>query len=100
VSTPRNRDRGAGNNILGNRVAPDAPKPGQATARRTKPVRITVDLDPPLYSDVAAWSVAAAAELDAPRVAQADVVRVLLRRLVDDARFSAQVIDQLRDLKS
>lgn len=50
----------------------------------TKPVRITVDLDPDLYKDVKRWALEADAKL-------ADVTRALFRRLLDHPPTAAAI---------
>ncbi len=92
------RDPSLGAGILGARRDPDAPKPGASTARRSAPIRLTVDLDPPLHADLRTWAASVAGELDVPRVVLADVVRVLIRLLAEDPRLNSEAIDQLRDL--
>jgi hypothetical protein len=63
------------------RTAPEARPAGQ-TAIRTKPVRITVDLDPVTYTALHKW-LADAAEVGEPRITLSDAVRALIGELVD-----------------
>jgi hypothetical protein len=60
------------------RTEPGAPPAGQ-TAIRSKPVRITLDLNPELYRQLTQWADAAAIELNVPRVALADAMRAMIR---------------------
>ena len=53
--------------------------PAGRTAIRSKPVRITLDLSPELYRQLARWADTAAIELDVPRVALVDAVRAMIR---------------------
>ena len=77
------------------------------TAQRTKPIRLSVDLDPPLHYRLDNWSLRARTELDVPRVPAAAVVRVLIDRLTNvnvqsgdrelRERLEQAVMDDLRD---
>ncbi|MEU9946905.1 hypothetical protein [Streptomyces sp. NPDC047939] len=75
------------------------------TAQRTKPIRLSVDLDPPLHYRLDNWSLTARTELDVPRVPAAAVVRVLINRLTNVKGSDPQlremlqqaVMDDLRD---
>ena len=60
------------------RTEPGA-SPAGRTAIRSKPVRVTLDLSPELYRQLARWADAAAIELDVPRVALADALRAMIR---------------------
>ncbi len=53
--------------------------PAGRTAIRSKPVRITLDLNPELYRQLIQWADAAAIELNVPRVALADAMRAMIR---------------------
>lgn len=77
------------------RTPEDAPAAGK-TAIRSKPVRITVDLSPQAYRQLAAWASQVAAELDVPRLTLADAVRGMVRVVTADGDISAEVADQLR----
>ena len=74
------------------RTEPDASPPGR-TAIRSKPVRITLDLNPELYRQLTHWADSAAITLDVPRVALADAVRAMIRVTLDDPD---QVLERLR----
>ena len=60
------------------RVEPDA-RPAGRTAIRSKPVRITLDLNPELYRQLTQLADSAAVALDVPRVALADAMRAMIR---------------------
>ena len=74
------------------RAEPDA-RPAGRTAIRSKPVRITLDLNPELYRLLTRWADEAAVEMDVPRVALADAVRAMIRVAADDP---GPIMDQLR----
>jgi hypothetical protein len=77
------------------RAEPDAPAAG-VTAIRSKPVRITVDLSPEDYRRLMAWTTAAAAELDVPKVTAADAIRAMVRTVDLDKGIGAVVADMIR----
>ncbi|MGH3789753.1 MAG: hypothetical protein ACRDQ9_02945 [Pseudonocardiaceae bacterium] len=72
-----------------NRNEPGTP-PAGATAVRTRPVRITVDLAPPLHRVVKDWVRATAADLGRD-VALAEVIRALLAQLDADPELAREV---------
>jgi hypothetical protein len=74
----------------------DAPKPKRSATVRTKPVRTTVDMAPELHRRLKRWLADAADEIEVTDVPLADVVRVLVRRLVEDDALAAVVIEDLR----
>jgi hypothetical protein len=74
------------------RTGPDAPPAGR-TAIRSKPVRITLDLNPELYRQLTQWADSAAVALGVPRVSLADAVRAMIR--VSTERPD-EVIERLR----
>jgi len=74
-------------------------RPRRSATVRTKPVRTTVDMAPELHRRLKRWVADAADELEVTEVPLADVVRVLVRRLVDDEDLAAVVLEDLRDLR-
>jgi hypothetical protein len=70
-------------------TSPDAPDPAQA-AMRTKPFRITVDLDPAAYTALHKW-LGDAAGIGEPRITLSDAVRALLDELADSPGLAARV---------
>ena len=74
------------------RTEPGAAPAGR-TAIRSKPVRVTLDLSPELYRQLARWADTAAVELDVPRVALADMVRAMIRVTMESPD---EVMEQLR----
>jgi hypothetical protein len=74
------------------RTEPGAPPAGR-TAIRSKPVRITLDLNPELYRQLTQWADAAAIELNVPRVALADAMRAMIRVTAENPD---EVLERLR----
>lgn len=61
-----------------------------------KPVRTTLDLAPAIYRELEDWTTAAARQIGTHRLNRSDVQRVMIRRLLDDEAFSAEVVEALR----
>lgn len=61
-----------------------------------KPVRVSLDLAPALYDDFGDWCKRSARELGRGRVKNVDVLRSLVRELLDDEALQAKVRDRLR----
>ena len=74
------------------RTEPGAAPAGR-TAIRSKPVRITLDLNPELYRQLITWADSAAISLGVPRVSLADAVRAMIRVA---AESPDAVIERLR----
>jgi hypothetical protein len=74
------------------RTEPGAAPAGR-TAIRSKPVRITLDLNPELYRQLTQWTDAAAVELNVPRIALADAMRAMIRVTTENPD---EVLDRLR----
>jgi hypothetical protein len=92
VTTPREQRKAQMAAAAARRTEPDA-RPAGRTAIRSKPVRITLDLNPELYRLLTRWADEAAVEMDVPRVALADAVRAMIRVAADDP---GPIMDQLR----
>lgn len=65
-------------------------------AVRTKPVRITLDLDPALYKELTGWANEAAAKAELPRLSLARSLRAMIRVTLADHGIAAVVVDQAR----
>ena len=92
MTTPREQRKAQMAAAAARRTEPDA-RPAGRTAIRSKPVRITLDLNPELYWLLTRWADEAAVEMDVPRVALADAVRAMIRVAADDP---GPIMDQLR----
>lgn len=80
------------------RTAPDAP-PAGSTAIRTKPFRVTLDLDPKDYAALNRWLASAAMGIDPDdprRVSLASALRAMIHATTADSMVAAVVLDQLR----
>lgn len=73
-----------------------APIPAAADA---KPVRLTVDMAPPLHDAFDDWARDAARTHRFGRSIKADVMRELVRRLLDDPQAQAAVIESLTEAR-
>lgn len=79
----------------GGRTEPTAEAPGR-TAVRAAPVRITTDLAPELHRELTRWAASAADDLDVARLPVSDVVRAMIRYVLDDISAGDAVISALR----
>jgi hypothetical protein len=92
MTTERERRKAQMAAAAARRTEPGA-SPAGKTAIRSKPVRITLDLSPELYRQLARWADTAAIELDVPRVALVDAVRAMIRVATENPDA---VIERLR----
>jgi hypothetical protein len=74
------------------------PEDRGSTAIRTKPVRVTLDLDPADYAALNRWvgSAAVAVDPDFPRLPLARALRAMIRATVKDTAVTGAVLDELR----
>lgn len=72
---------------------------GASTAIRTKPVRITLDLDPKTYAALNRWvgSAAVAVDPDFPRLSLAKALRAMVRATIEDTAATGVVLQLLRE---
>lgn len=77
----------------------DVPVPRRPATVRTRPVRITVDLTPERHRALKRWARDTADDLEVTDVPLADVVRVLVRRLVEDDALAEAVRADLREMQ-
>jgi hypothetical protein len=79
---------------------PPPPRNGSQTtlprASRVKPVRMTLDMAPVLHADLEDWTTKVSRQLGRGRVVRADVLRVLVRQLLDDPETQERVKEALR----
>lgn len=69
----------------------------QHHTERTKPVRVSLDLDPDLYHGLTQWAQSAASSIGAVRVTNADALRAMIRACVDDPMAKDYAITRLRE---
>lgn len=62
---------------------------------RSRPVRITVDLDPAAHQQLTRWCTDAAADLGRARVPAAEVFRAFLDELADDPELADRIRGRL-----
>ena len=92
VSSQREQSKARMAAAAASRTEPGA-RPAGWTAIRSKPVRITLDLNPELYRELTMWAESAAITLDVPRVSLADAVRAMIRVTTENPD---QVLELLR----
>nr|WP_012954658.1 hypothetical protein [Nocardiopsis sp. 90127]ABD48734.1 pSQ10.11c [Nocardiopsis sp. 90127] len=71
------------------------PKKRGTTARRTDPVRMTIDLDPPSYSQMRRVLLDVADAADRPTLTAAAMWRAALEELAEDPRLVARVAKRI-----
>ncbi len=76
-------------------VPEERPVPTAPRAARVKPVRMTLDLAPALHADFDDWTTRITRQLGRGRVVRADVLRVLVRQLLEDEAVQRRVIEAL-----
>jgi hypothetical protein len=92
MSTEREQRKAQMAAAAARRAEPGA-RPAGRTAIRSKPVRITLDLNPELYRQLTGWADAAAITLGVPRVSLADAVRAMIRVTAENPD---EVLERLR----
>ncbi len=92
MSTQREQRKAQMAAAAARRTEPGARPAGQ-TAIRSKPVRITLDLNPELYRQLTVWADSAAITLGVPRVSLADAVRAMIRVATESPD---EVLERLR----
>jgi hypothetical protein len=92
MSTPREQRKAQMAAAAARRTEPGA-RPAGRTAIRSKPVRITLDLDPELYRQLTMWADSAAVTLGVPRVSLAEAVRAMIRVTTENPD---EVLERLR----
>ena len=77
---------------------PDPAREPGRTAIRTKPVRVTVDLDPATYTELNRWvgGAAIAVDPDFPRLPLAKAIRAMIHATTASEAVASAVIEQLR----
>jgi hypothetical protein len=73
-----------------------APAPAVPVRAQRKKVRMSFDMAPALHADLGDWTAGASRQLGHLHVSRVDVLRVLVRQLLDDEQLQAQVIQSLR----
>jgi hypothetical protein len=83
---------------IGKRPATEpAPEPSlePTPAERAEPLRITLDFAPALHNELEDWVIRARRTIGA-KISRADVIRVLVRQLLNDEAFADEVLQTLR----
>lgn len=75
--------------------APTASSGGGAGAPRSKPVRLTTELEPQTYRQLTGYCTETADAIGATRVPHAVVVRALIARLESDPALRAAITDDV-----
>jgi hypothetical protein len=73
----------------------EGPPPRRASEMRMKPVRMTVDMPPPLHRSLKSFSAWAAGQMDVADVPAAKVVRILVEMLTanpEEAEFARPLV--------
>jgi hypothetical protein len=98
MSTNRQALRSRMTTAATRRAEPDTPAAGK-TAIRTKPARVTLNLPPELYRQLARWTDTAAEAIDVPRVGVQEALRAMVRVITDGQARSAeqQVLAAIRE---
>lgn len=71
-------------------------RPQAAMTERTKPHRVTLDLDPALFRDLNRWIATAAVEADRPRLSLAEALRAIVQATISDTSATGHVLAALR----
>jgi hypothetical protein len=96
MSTQREQRKAQMTAAAARRTEPGARPPGR-TAIRSKPVRITLDLNPELYRQLTQWAASAAIALDVPRVALADAVRAMIKAAAESPDRALELLRHERE---
>lgn len=78
-------------------ATPDTASPRVATAPRSKPVRLSVDLAPTAYRRLTEFCHSSADALGMARVTSVDVIRALLAELNQDTQLAERVRTRIAD---
>lgn len=73
-----------------------SPSTVSAPVVATKPIRLSVDLEPVVHSRLVQWTAQAGPEVGRSRIPSAEVARVLIRRFIRDEDLQQYVIEELR----
>ena len=65
--------------------------------RRTKPIRLSVDLDPDTYRALERWKTSCATVLDVPRLGTAEVIRAMIEATLDKPQMAGHVTRILKE---
>ena len=74
-----------------------AAKPRGATAKKSDPVRVTIDLDPADYARMRNAVLGVGVQADRPTLPHSVMWRALLAELVDDPTLAARVAERVRE---
>lgn len=74
-----------------------AAKPRGVTAKKSTPVRVTIDLDPADYARMRTAALGVGVQADRPTLPHSVMWRALLAELVDDPALAARIAARVRD---
>lgn len=69
------------------------------STQRTKYVRQSVDMDPADHAEFVQWAAGAGPQLGRSRIPTAEIIRLLIKRLMAEEGLQAKIIEDLRQAK-
>jgi hypothetical protein len=69
----------------------------EATAPQSKKVRLSADIDPDLYRELASWCHDVALQLGRTRVQHVWAIRALINELLEDRELEVRIIERIQE---